>query len=92
MSSNPPTPAAPVIPDLSGLAPLAGLIPVPGVALAVSLLLKYGPGAYTAFVGLIHNANPTKADYMALLKEIVDLPDYNAYAAQVGLPPLEETA
>jgi hypothetical protein len=86
MSSNPPTPT--VIPDLSAFAPLASFIPIPAVGLAVALLLKFGPGAYTAFVGLIHNANPTKADYMALLKEIVDTPAYDEYAAQVGLPPL----
>lgn len=87
MSSNPTTTA---IPDLSPLAPIASLIPIPGVALAVSLLLKYGPGAYTAFVGLLHNAAPTKEDYMALLKECADLPTYNEYAQKIGLPPLTD--
>jgi len=86
MSSNPP-PAVPPIANppwldaLSGLAPYSALIPNPLVAAGVGVLLKYGPEAFGALINLIHNQNPTKEDWLALLKS-ADAKSYDDYIAE----------
>lgn len=75
MSSNPPSASEAIG---TGLAPFAALIPNPLVAAGVGVLLRYGPAAFAAFVDLIHKPEPTKEDWLALLKEASGK-DYDAY-------------
>jgi hypothetical protein len=58
--------------------------------LAISLiqvLVTYGPEAYKAVVDLLHNPNPTQADYLALL-QFAQQKSYDDYinAARGTLP------
>ncbi len=75
--------------DLSSLTPYAALIPNPLIAATVGVLLKYGPKAYLAVVDLIHKPDPTKADFIVILKDIDSktYDDYIAEAKAAALPP-----
>ncbi len=74
MSSNPPAPdpLATATAIGQGIAPFAVLIPNPIAAALVTILARYGPAVYGAAVELIHNANPTKEQYLALLDFKID--------------------
>lgn len=76
MSSNPPW-----VDAISGLAPFAALVPNPLAAAAAGVLLKYGPGALASLIDLIHNPNPTREDWLKLLKE-ADSKTYEDYIAE----------
>lgn len=56
----------------------------PLIIQGIQLLIQYGPGAYKAFVELLHKSDPTQADWEALLQHATQQ-KYDDYIAAAKL-------